>query len=65
MNAPLPADLRRLCGRLATERLRPQEWADARALRLHMHKRLKAGELAADLADELQRAIAAAVQRQA
>lgn len=58
----LTTELRSLCGRLATERLRAEGWRIASELRLQMLARLRAGEDAQALADELQRAIQAAAE---
>lgn len=60
----LPPDLRTLAGRLANERIRPLAWREARTIRQDVLQRLQSGEDAAALADELRRAIDAAVAGQ-
>lgn len=60
---PLPPELRALCGRLAVERVRAQQWALAAELRREQHARLAAGENPERLADELRQAIAATAAR--
>jgi hypothetical protein len=61
--SPLPPELRALCGRLAVERVRAQQWALAAELRQQQRTRLAAGEHPDVLVDELRQAIAATAAR--
>lgn len=60
---PLPPELRALCGRLAVERVRAQQWALAAELRREQLARIAAGENPGRLAEELRQAINAIVTR--
>lgn len=64
MKPTLPAELRSLAGRLATERVRPELWRIAADLRGQLRDRLERGEDAETLVEELRRAIEAAVAAQ-
>ena len=63
-HARLPADLRSLCGRLATERTRAAGWTLAAEIRKSTLARLQAGESAVDLAAALERDILEALRLQ-
>ncbi len=61
----MTANLRRLCARVAHERMRAESWRAAAELRKITLARLRAGEPEATLVAELQAALAAALIAQA
>jgi len=58
----LPPELRALCGRLAVERTRRQQWDMARDLRLQVLERIRRGEDPGALVAELVTAISMAAR---